>query len=107
MAPPLVWINGFPGAGKLTVARALFHMIGPDRAVLIDNHQLIDAVAVRMSRDHPEYQAARRLERNRVFTEMAEKSDDHCKVFIFTGKTPNISWLDDPSKTTDRFSIGR
>jgi hypothetical protein len=38
--PPLVWINGWPGVGKLTVAEWLFRLLGPEKAVLFDKeHQ--------------------------------------------------------------------
>ncbi len=48
---PLVWINGFPGAGKLTVATALAEL---DKTVIvIDNHRLIDPVEAKFPRSHP------------------------------------------------------
>lgn len=58
---PLVWINGFPGTGKLTIARELINIIsgmddGPDHVqpqpLLLDNHQLIDPVEKRLVARH-------------------------------------------------------
>ncbi|OAQ97402.1 hypothetical protein LLEC1_02672 [Akanthomyces lecanii] len=43
MPGQFVWINGMPGVGKLTVARAL-HALLPG-SHLVDNHSLIDQVA--------------------------------------------------------------
>lgn len=43
----VVLINGFPGAGKFTIAQHMVsnHYFGlPDRVRFIDNHLLIDAV---------------------------------------------------------------
>lgn len=50
--PPLLWINGFPGSGKLTIAKKIVKLSAGD-TVLIDNHQLIDPVAAKISRDPP------------------------------------------------------
>lgn len=33
----LVWINGFPGVGKLTIAQWLHRILGTDRSVIIDH----------------------------------------------------------------------
>jgi len=58
--PPLIWINDFPGSGKLTVANALVNLVGEDKIHLIDNHQLIDAVEAKTTRSSPNYQMQRR-----------------------------------------------
>ncbi|EHK45326.1 uncharacterized protein TrAtP1_003604 [Trichoderma atroviride] len=62
---PVLWINGFPGTGKLTIARELARIYIP--SILIDNHQLIDPVAARYSRDHPQYQIERKRRREWAF----------------------------------------
>ncbi|EXA44361.1 hypothetical protein FOQG_08138 [Fusarium oxysporum f. sp. raphani 54005] len=50
---PVMWINGFPGTGKNTIADAMKQL---DPSILVlDNHKLIDPVAAVISRDHPEY----------------------------------------------------
>ncbi|KAL7914673.1 hypothetical protein GGI35DRAFT_154278 [Trichoderma velutinum] len=82
MAGPIVWINAFPGTGKLTVAREL---VGLDQSsFLIDNHQLIDPVAARFSRDHPQYQIERRRERERAFDKYVLEPTMISKTIIFT-----------------------
>ncbi|KAJ3956046.1 hypothetical protein N0V92_007411 [Colletotrichum tropicale] len=43
---PVIWINGFPGTGKREIAIELRHLIGIDRAILIQNHRRIDNVAL-------------------------------------------------------------
>lgn len=83
MAAPLIWINGFPGAGKLTVARELGAL--DERFKIIDNHQLIDPVEARFSRSQPEYQPARKQERQRVFAEWVRSEQHLARTIVFTG----------------------
>ncbi|GAW23589.1 hypothetical protein ANO14919_131630 [Xylariales sp. No.14919] len=64
---PLVWINGFPGSGKLTVAKAIAALHEP--ATVLDNHRLIDPVEARYPRSHPEYQQQRHLYRQAMLVE--------------------------------------
>lgn len=82
-AAPLVWINGFPGVGKLTVATEVAARI-PD-AILIDNHKMIDPVAAKFSRDHPEYQSERRKVRQATFQSIVQSQQNRERVVIFTG----------------------
>jgi ABC-type dipeptide/oligopeptide/nickel transport system ATPase subunit len=46
-------INGLPGAGKLTIERALVELMGAKEVTLIDKHQL--PVDAKIPGDHPEY----------------------------------------------------
>ena len=57
---PLIWINGFPGTGKYTIASILANKWMEGQCALIHNHDLIDAVTV--PRDHPMYRSLRRLD---------------------------------------------
>ncbi|KAK2729109.1 hypothetical protein CKAH01_10548 [Colletotrichum kahawae] len=79
---PVIWINGFPGTGKLTIATQLVRLIGKDRAVLIDNHQLIDNV--KLPRRHPQYWEARALERQKAFRAYVLAPHMQHKTIIFT-----------------------
>ena len=78
----VIYINGWPGVGKLTVARALQLLI-PDSQIL-HNHELIDPVEKRYPRGHGLYQQKRsayRQERLKpIMTDPALKNT----VFIFT-----------------------
>lgn len=94
-AAPLVWINGFPGTGKCTIAKQLVALLGDERAVLIDNHQLIDPVEAEMTRSNPEcnnircrpdYQTRRQEKRGAIFEQHVEKSSMLSKTIIFTGE---------------------
>lgn len=85
-----IWINGFPGVGKLTVAKELHRML--DNSVLIDNHQLIDVV--KLPRDDPDYNAQRIKAREAAFEkwvyldgEAAEGNAKAQRVIIFTGES--------------------
>ncbi|KAH7031458.1 uncharacterized protein B0I36DRAFT_123022 [Microdochium trichocladiopsis] len=81
MGAPLVWINGFPGVGKLTIATALQAI--DEHIILIDNHKMIDPVEAKFSRDHPDYQRERRAQREAVFARhvTADDAKDHTIVF--------------------------
>lgn len=102
MPGQFVWINGMPGVGKLTVARAL-HALLPG-SHLVDNHSLIDQVTV--PRSNPSYNAERARVRDAVYTSLVHPSSDEesacgdqaaqlAHVVIFTGtaaypiSTPN------------------
>ena len=97
-AAPLVWINGFPGVGKYTIAKQLVTLLGNDKAILIDIHQLIDPVEAEMARDHPEYrnirlhpdyQLRRRQRRVIAFEQHVLNVSMLSTTVIFTGK-PSI-----------------
>lgn len=91
-----VWINGMPGVGKLTVARALQSLLSSSSAgvTLIDNHALIDQVTV--PRSHPDYNAERARIRDAAYTSVVHPATDAesacgsraaqlAHVVIFTG----------------------
>ncbi|OAA59971.1 hypothetical protein ISF_05982 [Cordyceps fumosorosea ARSEF 2679] len=82
MPGQLVWINGLPGVGKLTIARALRDLISD--AQLVDNHSLIDQV--RLPRDHADYNAERARIRDAAYASFVHPSDDAklARVVIFT-----------------------
>lgn len=91
---PYIWINAFPGVGKLTTARLLHNMI--PNSVLIDNHTLIDVVT--LPRDHPDYNAQRVKVRQEAFAKWAHPTGEGSaemlqRVLIFTGSVPILSLL--------------
>lgn len=84
---PVIWINGFPGTGKLTIARELARIYLP--SILIDNHQLIDPVAAKFSRDHPQYQIERKRRRVWAFENFVWEPTRLLEAVIFTGRLLN------------------
>lgn len=82
-AAPLVWINGFPGSGKLTVATQL--QVLHSGTILIDNHKLIDPVEENYARDHPGYPIERHRVRAQAFDDYAGQSDKLFHLLVFTG----------------------
>ncbi|KAI8628542.1 hypothetical protein F5Y19DRAFT_476524 [Xylariaceae sp. FL1651] len=82
MHAPLIWINGFPGSGKLTVATALQTL--NKSITLIDNHKLIDPVSSRLPRSHPKYQQERQAERQAAFKRHVQCSSSLSELIVFT-----------------------
>ena len=82
MPAHIIYINGWPGVGKLTVARHLQTLI-PDSRVL-HNHELIDPVEKRYSRTHPAYYAKRGEYRSQRLKPVAKDPALRDTVFIFT-----------------------
>ncbi|KAF2806103.1 uncharacterized protein BDZ99DRAFT_349075, partial [Mytilinidion resinicola] len=81
---PLIWINAFPGTGKLTISKLLIPLRSPTKAILIDNHQLIDPVSILYARDHPSYQTERKHLRDLAFTSHVEDPSTFHRIAIFT-----------------------
>ncbi|KAM3436360.1 hypothetical protein NHJ13734_005130 [Beauveria thailandica] len=85
MAAQFVWINGLPGVGKLTVARALCALL--PSAQLNDNHSLLDQVS--LPRTHASYNAERARVRDAAYSSALYPRDDDddaqlARVVIFT-----------------------
>lgn len=82
-----IWINGFPGVGKLTVAIELQRRL--PGSILLDNHSLIDVVT--LPRDHPDYNSERKKARQRAFADHVYSEDEQQneerlkRVIITTG----------------------
>lgn len=80
MPAPLIYINAFPGVGKLTISRCLQTLITwPSR--ILDNHTLIDPVEAHTPRTSPAYQSQRQHYRRRRLREVAT---DPSTLYIFT-----------------------
>ncbi|RYP31310.1 hypothetical protein DL767_005823 [Monosporascus sp. MG133] len=79
---PVLWINGFPGSSKRTVAKIVARNHHP--AVALDNHKLIDPVEARFSRDHPDYQKHRRRYRQAVLDHYVRDESTLSRLVIFT-----------------------
>ncbi|KAK3645617.1 hypothetical protein LTR56_009057 [Elasticomyces elasticus] len=75
----VIYINGWPGVGKLTVARALQPRLPGSK--ILHNHELIDPVERQYGRKHPLYQQKRgEYRRERLETVMTDTET----VYIFT-----------------------
>jgi len=85
---PLVWINGFPGCGKLTIA-SVMKTLHTDM-ILLDNHKLIDPVEAKYARSHPDYQKERHQYRQNIFREHVSNPATLSRVVVFTGKNSNL-----------------
>ena len=96
-AMPIIHLNGFPGTGKLTIARKLVESLNthPTKhrstkvsdnvsAKLVHNHLLIDPANAILSRTQPGYQQLRKAIREVVFTSLIEERSTDETVYVFT-----------------------
>ena len=79
MAAPLIYINAYPGVGKLTLARQLQHHL-PNSHIL-DNHTLIDPVEAEYPRTSAQYSVQRTAYRR---ARLAEVARDTQTTYFFT-----------------------
>ncbi|KAF5658764.1 aaa atpase family [Fusarium circinatum] len=84
MALPIIHINGFPGQGKLTIARKLVELLKPYNGKLVHNHLLIDPVGAILPRSSPDYQPTRSAVRSVIFDALAVSRDTMGSVYVFT-----------------------
>lgn len=80
---PIIHLNGFPGTGKLTVARHLEQLLAP-RARLIHNHLLINPADAVLRRDEAGYQNLRHTIRAAIFASLVESTATHNFAYLFT-----------------------
>ncbi|KAM0233528.1 hypothetical protein ACHAP5_010403 [Fusarium lateritium] len=84
MPLPIIHINGFPGTGKLTIARKLVALLASYNGKLVHNHLLIDPAGAILPRTSVDYQPLRRAIRAAVFDTLATSQDTFDSVFVFT-----------------------
>jgi hypothetical protein len=83
---PIIHINGFPGTGKLSVARRLIEQLPLHNipAKLVHNHLLIDPADAVLNRTQPGYQNIRKAIRAALFSALEKESATNGTVYIFT-----------------------
>ncbi|KAI8157570.1 hypothetical protein K4K49_005267 [Colletotrichum sp. SAR 10_70] len=79
---PVIWINSFPGTGKFEIAIELRHLIGIDRAILIQNHRRIDNVA--LPRRHSQVWKEGAMDRKKTLRSCILAPHMRHKTIIFT-----------------------
>ncbi|KAF3917500.1 hypothetical protein ABW21_db0205742 [Orbilia brochopaga] len=78
-----IFINGYPGTGKLTVARELQKILLNSK--VFDHHLLIDAARATFGQSDPEYQILRKAFRTTLLESIAAASPEHASTtWIFT-----------------------
>ncbi|GAB7322481.1 hypothetical protein MBLNU13_g03418t1 [Cladosporium sp. NU13] len=96
-ALPIIHLNGFPGTGKLTIARKLVEKLNREyeqqhpsqsanhiRAKLVHNHLLIDPAGAVLERSQPGYNELRTAIRQAVFTTLINESSTYETIYVFT-----------------------
>ena len=78
----VIYINGHPGVGKLTIARHLQRLIPGSQ--ILHNHELIDPVEIYYPRGSVRYLAKRSEYRQQRLKPIAEDPKLRDRVFIFT-----------------------
>ncbi|KAM4066190.1 AAA domain-containing protein [Hirsutella rhossiliensis] len=80
--PPFNYINGYPGVGKLTIAKELNKLL--PRAKVVSNHLLIDPAAALFDRTAQENQPLRPVLRREVLRSIASSVSTRDITWIFT-----------------------
>lgn len=93
----IIHLSGFPGTGKLTIARKLVEKLNARplkhtsteatdhaNASLMHNHLLIDPANATLSRTQPGYQKLRKAIREAIFTSLVDESSTHDTIYVFT-----------------------
>jgi tRNA uridine 5-carbamoylmethylation protein Kti12 len=89
---PIIHINGFPGTGKLTIARELvtilqehFSTSGSEEQVkLVHNHLLINPADAVLHRTQAGYQTLRKALRDAVFSTLKNEPATFTTAYLFT-----------------------
>jgi hypothetical protein len=84
---PIIHINGFPGTGKLTIAKILVTLLRKELNVesqLIHNHLLIDLAAAVLDRTDEGYQDFRKQTRDLIFQTLEQNTATYQRIHIFT-----------------------
>ncbi|KAI1003524.1 hypothetical protein K3495_g4683 [Podosphaera aphanis] len=88
MPKPFIYINGWPGSGKHTTAKALErHLAG--KARVVHNHLHIDLAGAIVPRTSPEYYHLRQRLRDVYFQTLAAASETFDYIYIFTDSQTN------------------
>lgn len=81
---PIIYINGFPGTGKLTIANHLTKLLSSVPAKLVHNHLLINPADAILHRTQPGYQTLRRAIRSAIFSSLINEHATYTSAYIFT-----------------------
>lgn len=79
---PIVHINGWPGIGKLTIARQLTDLLPSAR--LVHNHLLINPADAVLNRTQPGYQMLRKAIRDAIFATLIVAPASCAPAYVFT-----------------------
>lgn len=89
---PIIHLNGFPGTGKLTIAREVvailqehFAALGSGEQVkLVHNHLMINPADAVLHRTQPGYQKLRKALRDAVFSTLKSEPATFTTAYLFT-----------------------
>ena len=89
---PIIHINGFPGTGKLTIAREVVTILqnyfaasgSQDQVKLVHNHLLINPADAVLHRTQPGYQKLRKALRDAIFSTLRNEPATFTTAYLFT-----------------------
>lgn len=84
MPHPVIHINGWPGTGKLTIAKHLAKLLSSFDAKLVHNHLLIEPVDAVLHRTQDGYQSLRHAVRAAVFSSLVHEPATYKSIYVFT-----------------------
>jgi hypothetical protein len=80
---PFIYINGYAGVGKFTIAKCLLPLL-PHPAKVFDNHLVIDPVAALIDRTSSEYQPLRKSVRQLFLSTISNSAELKHTAIVFT-----------------------
>lgn len=83
ISAPFIYINGYAGVGKFTIAKYLLPLL-PRPAKFFDNHLLIDPVAALLDRTSSEYQPLRESVRKLFLSTISNSAELKNTAIVFT-----------------------
>ncbi|KZM21181.1 hypothetical protein ST47_g7686 [Ascochyta rabiei] len=89
---PIIHINGFPGTGKLTIAREVVKILQDhfaaskpgEQVKLVHNHLMINPADAVLHRTQPGYQRLRKALRDAVFSTLKSEAATFTTAYVFT-----------------------
>ncbi|KAJ9150304.1 hypothetical protein NKR23_g3890 [Pleurostoma richardsiae] len=85
---PVIWINGWPGVGKNTVAECLGLLLGNDKATIVDD-QYLNQTTLPPHHSHPDYEQAHSEAREAALAKFVEDRRSLSRVAIFSECQPD------------------
>jgi hypothetical protein len=82
MQPCLILLNGYPGVGKLTIAKLIHSALDAQHTIFLHNHLLIDPAEIIIPGRTPAYYEFRKRLRNLAFDALVANPDTNITILM-------------------------